>query len=142
MNQLIVNTFSAEDAWDLGQELHTLGFGLPKPIAFEVFAYGQVLFRYSFQGLFADKDLWLERKRRTAMNFAASSLAMEEKMAKEKTTLTAKYGLANDQYVAVGGSIPLVLKNGGVIGAVTVTGLKPEEDHQLVEEAFLNHMKK
>lgn len=142
MNQLLVKEFTAEDAWKLGQDLYERGQRLEKPIAFEIFAYGQTLFRYSFGGLNPDKDLWLARKRNTAIHFAASTLFMQEKMAKEATTLTIKYGLANKTYVAIGGSIPLVLENGGVIGAVTVTGLKPEEDHQVVVEAFLNHMEK
>jgi len=140
MNQLLVKEFTAQDAWKLGQDLYERGQCLEKPIAFEIFAYGQTLFRYSFGGLNPDKDLWLTRKRNTAIHFAASTLSMQEKMVKEATTLTAKYGLANDTYVAMGGSIPLVLENGGVIGAVTVTGLKPEEDHQIVAKVFLNHM--
>ncbi len=142
MNQLIVKKFNAEDAWKLGQDLYERGLRLEKPIAFEIYAYGQTLFRYSFSGLNPDKDLWLTRKRNTAIHFATSTLAMQEKMAKEATTLTAKYGLANEAYVAMGGSIPLILENGGVIGAVTVTGLKPEEDHQIVVEGFLNPIKK
>jgi uncharacterized protein (UPF0303 family) len=136
MNQLIVEKFTAQDAWDLGQTLYMFGQDLDKPVAFEIYAYGQVLFRYSFGGLNPDKDLWLMRKRNTAIHFATSSLAMEEKMAREATSLKKKYGLANESFVAVGGSIPLVIESAGVIGAVTVTGLKPQEDHQVVEDAF------
>lgn len=146
MNQLRITEFTAQDAWELGQDIYQLGLNLPKPIAFEVYAYGQILFRYSFGGLSPDKDSWIIRKRKTAMHFATSTLAMEEKMTKENTSLKHKYGLANESYVAVGGSIPLILASGntpgGIIGAVTVTGLKPDEDHQLVVEAFLDFIKK
>ncbi len=142
MNQLRITEFTAQDAWKLGQEIYQLGLTLPKPIAFEVYAYGQILFRYSFGGLSPDKELWIERKRKTAMHFATSTLAMEEKMTKEETSLKKKYGLANEAYVAVGGSIPLVLESGGVIGAVTVTGLKPDEDHQVVVGTFVDYDRK
>lgn len=141
MNQLPVEKFTAQDAWELGQNIYELGAKLPRPIAFEIYAYGQVLFRYSFGGLSPDKELWIERKRKTAMHFATATLAMQEKLAKEETTLLQKYGLPPNAFVAIGGSIPLVLKEGGVIGAMTVTGLKPEEDHQIVVETFLAFMK-
>lgn len=142
MNQLQLSTFTAQDAWELGQSIYQTGKKLPKPIAFEVYAYGQILFRYSFGRLCPDKELWIERKRKTAMHFATSTSAMEEKMTKENTSLKHKYGLPNEFYVAMGGSIPLILEQGGVIGAVTVTGLKPVEDHQIVVEAFLSFLKK
>lgn len=137
MNQLLVATFTAQDAWELGQKLHQLGLNLEKPIAFEVYAYGQIFFRHSFGGLSPDKENWIERKRRCAMHFSTSTLSMEEKMTKEGTSIKKKYGLANESYVAVGGSIPLILQDGGVIGAVTVTGLKPDQDHQIVMDAFM-----
>jgi uncharacterized protein (UPF0303 family) len=142
MNQLRITKFTAQDAWELGQELHKLGLKLEKPIAFEVYAYGQILFRHSFGGLSPDKEIWIERKRKTAIHFATSTLSTEEKMAKDETTIKKKYGLPNECYVAIGGSIPLVIEDGGVIGAVTVTGLKPEEDHQIVVNAYLETLKK
>ena len=142
MNQLRIAKFTAQDAWELGQELHQLGLKLEKPIAFEVYAYGQILFRHSFGGLSPNSEIWIERKRKTAIHFATSTLSTEEKMTKDETTIKKKYGLANETYVAIGGSIPLILEEGGVIGAVTVTGLKPEEDHQIVVEAYLKSLKK
>lgn len=142
MNQLSLSRFTPQDAWELGHDIYQLGLKLPKPIAFEIYAYGQILFRHSFGGLSPDKENWLERKRKTAMHFATSTFATAEKMAKTNDTIQHKYGLSNEVYVAVGGSIPLILENCGVIGAVTVTGLKPEEDHQIVVEAFQNFIQK
>lgn len=140
MNQLLVKRFTAEDAWKLGHNLYEIGLNLEKPIAYEIFAYGQTFFRYSFGGLNPDKDVWLTRKRNTAIHFAVSTLATLKKLTRDETTLLAKYGLNHDTYVALGGSIPLVLEGGGVIGAVTVTGLNHEDDHQIVVDAFMNFL--
>ncbi len=64
-----------------------------------------------------------------------SSLSVANKLAGDNSTLSSKYGLSDEEYVAVGGAIPIMVDGVGMVGTIAVTGLQPEEDHQLIHDA-------
>ncbi|MFW5807997.1 MAG: heme-binding protein, partial [Spirochaetota bacterium] len=51
-----------------------------------------------------------------------------------------KYLLPESEYAPHGGSFPILLRNTGIIGTVTVSGLAQEEDHDLVVEALSEYL--
>ncbi len=56
-------------------------------------------------------------------------------MTMKDTSLVAR-GLPISEYASDGGSFPLTVKDAGIVGSVTVSGLPQRADHELVVEAL------
>jgi uncharacterized protein (UPF0303 family) len=133
---LELDHFSNDDAWALGSALMALARSRRLPIAVSIVRGGQRLFHYAAPGTTHDNDLWLERKLATVLHFGHSSLYLERKLKEQGSSLLEKYGLGPASYVAAGGAFPLVIRGTGLVGGAAVSGLKSEEDHDLVVEAL------
>lgn len=133
---LALDHFSNDDAWALGSALVALARSRRLPIAVSIVRGGQRLFHYAAPGTTHDNDLWLERKLATVLHFGHSSLYVERKLLEQGSSLQGKYGLDPAAYVAAGGAFPLVIAGTGLVGGAAVSGLKGEEDHDLVVEAL------
>lgn len=109
-------------------------------VAFDISKINQQIFYYASEGIVPDKDRWIKRKRNIVLNFGNSSYFMAEKMQNDQSLIASKYGLDLSEYAAVAGSFPIVVKGVGMVGAFTLTGLKPEEDHQLVIDTITTYL--
>jgi uncharacterized protein (UPF0303 family) len=89
----------------------------------------QQLFHYALPGTAADNDGWIERKNRVVRRFGHSTLYMR---AAEGDAFAENYLLDPALFAAHGGAFPVVVRDVGVVGTVTVSGLPQEEDHRLV----------
>ena len=87
-------------------------------------------------GATPDNPHWVRRKRNCVFRFLKSSYAVGLSLAKQETTIQAKFGLPDADYAPHGGSFPILVKGTGCIGAVTVSGLPQREDHNMVVEAL------
>ncbi|MFZ4616903.1 MAG: heme-degrading domain-containing protein [Rectinemataceae bacterium] len=132
--------FGFDEAWEIGQDLVAQGRRDKLPIAIDVSLNGQTIFHVGLPGSSPDNDQWLLRKSRIVQRFHQSSLLFATQLRMKGRTLPGDHGLSLAEYAPSGGAVPLRIRNVGVVGSISVSGLKDSEDHRLVVEAIRRHL--
>jgi uncharacterized protein (UPF0303 family) len=133
---LVFARFDNDDAWRLGCVLVELAREQALAVTVDVRRGAQQLFHAALPGTAPDNDSWVERKARVVERFGASSYLVGLSPLAEETTFAARHDLPLQQYTALGGAFPVRVRDVGIVGAVTVSGLLPADDHALVVEAL------
>jgi uncharacterized protein (UPF0303 family) len=134
--ELVLPAFDSTVAWEIGGYIRKRAAAESMPIAFEVSRIGQQVFFHAMPGAMPDNAHWIRRKRAVVERFYSSSLLMKLLADRQGRPLLERYILSADDYVASGGSVPLVVAGSGCVGTVTVSGLTQYEDHRLAAEAI------
>lgn len=134
--RLIFDRFSNSDAWDLGSVLVNLARQRGLPIVIDIRRAGQQLFHAAMEGTVVDNDCWVVRKANTVDRFGRSSFLMGRQLQANGGALDQSKGLDPINFAAHGGSFPIRIKDVGLVGTVTVSGLPQAQDHALVVEAI------
>ncbi len=134
--QLITDRFTNRMALDMGLAIIELARQRDVYIGVSIRRLNQTVFEFIDNDLSADKANWIRRKVNTAVHFAESSLAVRLDLEEKGKTLAADFGLSDDDYIAKGGCIPILVTGAGLIGTITVTGLKDVDDHQIIVDAL------
>ena len=124
--------FTPELGVEIGLALYETARDQGAPIAIDVYAFDHVLFHLALPGAKPDNDRWIERKRAVTLRFHKSSFRVGRELEATGKTIGERYYVDPRLFSAHGGSFPLTLVGGGVIGAATVSGLPQEDDHALV----------
>jgi len=128
--------FDNDDAWRLGCLLVTLARERRLPVAVDIRRHGHQLFHAALPGTAPDNDAWIERKARVVDRFGAASYLVGRRLAAKGRALDEEQGVEPARYAAHGGSFPVRVRDVGVVGTVTVSGLPQADDHALVVEAI------
>ncbi|MFI5660757.1 heme-degrading domain-containing protein [Streptomyces sp. NPDC051684] len=134
--RLVLNSFTYDDAWTLGNLLVDLAREREAPVAVDITRGGQQLFHSALPGSTPDNDAWIARKRRVVERYHASSYLVGSRFRAKGTTFEDASRLDPDTYAAHGGAFPISVRGTGVVGAVVVSGLPQIEDHRLVVAAL------
>lgn len=134
--RLTLRRFSHDDAWELGSLLVRLARERDAPVAIDIHRGGQQLFHAALPGSTPDNDAWIDRKRRVVERYGASSFLVGTRFRAKGSTFEESSRLDADRFAAHGGSFPLRVRDTGVVGTVTVSGLPQADDHALVVEAL------
>lgn len=135
-HELQLQHFNNATAWELGNLIRLGAEKISAAVSIEVYAFEQVVFSYAMPGTSKDQQDWIRRKRQAVMRFGNSSYYLGQYNAAKNRDFEAIPHLDPKEYCAHGGSFPIRIKNGGIIGAVTVSGLPQETDHQLAVDAM------
>ena len=127
--------FDNHDAWVLGGRLVELATARELAVTIDIRRHGQQLFHAALPGTTPENDSWIERKIRVVDRFAASSLLVRLRLA-ESGARSTSIGVDPALYAAHGGCFPLCIRDVGVVGTITVSGLPQVQDHALVVEAI------
>ncbi|MCK6600717.1 MAG: heme-binding protein [Bacteroidetes bacterium] len=136
LRQIVLPAFSNRTAFEMGQKICELAQSRNQKIAVEIARLTHPVFLFVDDTLPADKQNWIRRKANVAKRFEESSLAVKLDLAAGKMTLEKTFGLDEKDYLAKGGSIPVFVRQAGMVATITVSGLHDEADHQLILDAL------
>ncbi|WP_222849171.1 heme-degrading domain-containing protein [Trebonia kvetii] len=137
---LVFTRFDNADAWRLGSAMVAAATERGLPVTIDIRRHGQQLFHAALPGTTAENDAWIERKVNVVNRFAAASYLVGRRLAARGRELGEALGVEPRLFAAHGGAFPVRVKDVGVIGTVTVSGLPQADDHAFVTEmigAFL-----
>ncbi|KAH8677972.1 hypothetical protein BX600DRAFT_141383 [Xylariales sp. PMI_506] len=150
-NSFTFDSFTSEDAWELGHLLYArlLPYatapdgGKPTLISISL-ATGQVLFQCAVgSGTSPDNEVWVRRKRSSVLRWGASTWLLRCKHNGDEPAFRAKFGMSEEQasgYAIHGGGVPIRVRGvEGVVAVVVVSGLKQHEDHGVIVDVIRNN---
>ncbi len=134
--ELSFETFTHRDALQISHLLLEQADCYDRPIAFRITLNNTLVFQYLMQGLNNCSINWLERKERVTQACCTSSYFAFLDSIHDPDVYS---NMIKDlSYAVCGGSIPIRVQN-NITGSLTVTGLRPHEDHQLALEALKHY---
>ena len=132
--------FNEVVAWQIGSQLVEQGQREKLPITIDIMRGQHQLFHASLPGTSADNDEWVKRKVRLVYRFGHSSFYMGQLLKSKGKRIEEAYLISETEYAPHGGCFPVILKDTGVIGTITISGLPQEEDHKLVVQAIRDYL--
>jgi len=138
--ELQFKSFNEETAWQIGSQLVELAINEGLVVTIDITRGDHQLFHASMKGTSADNDEWIKRKARLVYRFGHSSFYMGQFLKNRGKSLKETYLLDESDYAPHGGCFPVIVKDTGVVGTITVSGLPQEEDHKLVVRAIREYL--
>ena len=133
-------SFNEATAWQIGCQLVERAVKEELPVTIDITRGNHQLFHASLYGTSADNDEWIKRKTRLVYRFEHSSFYMGQLLKSKGKRLEDAYQISETDYAPHGGCFPVILKDTGMIGTITVSGLPQEEDHKLVVQAIRDYL--
>jgi len=134
--ELQFTKFNEDIAWQIGSQLVERSVNEGLPVTIDITRGNHQLFHASLPGTSADNDEWIKRKVRLVYRFGHSSFYMGQLLKSKDKRLEEMYLLSESLYAPHGGCFPIIVKDTGMIGTITVSGLAQEDDHKLVVQAI------
>jgi uncharacterized protein (UPF0303 family) len=106
------------------------------PVTVDIMRGSHQLFHASLRGTSPDNDEWVKRKVRLVYRFGHSSFYVGQLLKSKGKSIEQAYLVSENEYAPHGGCFPIIVKDTGIIGTITVSGLAQEEDHRLVVQAL------
>ena len=134
--ELQFTAFSSDTALALGLKVIELTKERQKSVTVNITVNGKVLFHHAMQGASADQADWIRRKNNVVARFGRCSFFVGIDHKHRGVAFDDINYLDPADYAAHGGAFPITIKNVGMIGTVTVSGLRQAEDHAIAVEAL------
>jgi uncharacterized protein (UPF0303 family) len=133
-------SFNESTAWQIGCQLVERAQKEGLPVAIDITRGSHQLFHASLPGTSPDNDEWIKRKVRLAYRFGHSSFYIGQLLKSKGKRLEEAYFISENEYAPYGGCFPIIVKNSGMVGTITVSGLPQEEDHKLVVQVIREYL--
>ena len=133
--------FSEADAWALGSQMREAATALKHPFVIDIRVAGRKLFYTALPGTTPANESWVQRKINVVMRLHKSSYRVGRELAENGRQLDESQGVLPIDYATHGGSFPIAIKNVGVVGTITVSGIPQRDDHNFVVEHICRYLK-
>jgi uncharacterized protein (UPF0303 family) len=138
--RLVFDRFDNTDAWQLGTAMVTEATERGLPITIDIRRNGHQLFHAALPGTTPENDSWIDRKVNVVNRFAASSYLVGRRLAAAGDELDESLGVRPRLFAAHGGAFPIRIRDVGVVGTITVSGLPQADDHAFVTELIATYL--
>src|ERR1044071_8869103 len=138
--ELQFTRFNEDVAWQIGCQLVERAKNEVLPVTIDITRGTHQLFHASLCGTSPDNDEWVKRKVRLVYRFGHSSFYIGQLLKSKGRRIEESYLISETEYAPHGGCFPVIVKDTGVIGTVTVSGLPQEEDHRFVVQALREYL--
>jgi uncharacterized protein (UPF0303 family) len=138
--ELQFTNFNEATAWQIGCHLVERARTEGLAITIDITRGSHQLFHAGLSGTSPDNDEWIKRKVRLVYRFGHSSFYIGQLLKSKGKRIEEAYLLSESDYAPHGGCFPVIVKDTGVIGTITVSGLPQEEDHKLVVGAIRDYL--
>ncbi len=132
--------FNEDTAWAIGSRLVEWSSSRNLPVTIDITRGAHQLFHASLRGTSIDNDEWIKRKVRLVYRSGHSSFYIGQLLKSKGQSIEEAYLLSEQEYAPHGGCFPIIVKETGVIGTITVSGLTQEEDHKLVIQVIRDYL--
>ena len=132
---VILTSFNNQDAWELGCLMVNMAKERKINLTISIDVNGQKIFYYAFDGTHLNNESAVARKTRVAHVFRCCSMKVFLELQATGTRISDR-GRDPMDYLAMGGAVPIRVKDTGMIGTVCVSGLAHPDDHQFVIDAM------
>lgn len=130
--RLVFPRFDFPDAWRIGSALVAAA---PAPIAIRIVVADRVLFAAALDGTSVSNAAWLDLKLNAVKHFGRSTLWLHHNLRAKGRTLEDIPPARLVPMIDHGGGFPIRIGR-QVVGAIGVSGLKHEQDHQVIIDAL------
>lgn len=138
-DELVFASFDHHDAWRLGSLIANHAISEGHGVAIDIRRHNIVLFRCVLPGATSDQEEWIRRKAASVLRFEHSTALLTECFTGYDPTQGG--WLTPEDYTLAGGSFPIRVRGAGVVGAVTVSGLASDKDHELAVYGIRTYLK-
>ena len=134
-------SFTEEDAWKLGETMRAAAVAKKYPFVIDIRVSGRKLFFTALPGSVPENENWVQRKINIVMVKHKSSYHIGRELAQNGKVLNDAMGFNPIDIAPHGGCFPIIIKNVGVVGTITVSGIPQREDHNFVVEHICAYLK-
>jgi uncharacterized protein (UPF0303 family) len=138
--ELQFTNFNEGTAWQIGCQLVERCVSEGLPVTIDITQGNRQLFHASLPGASADNDEWVKRKTRLVYRFGHSSFYMGQLLKSKGKRIEEAYLISENLYAPHGGCFPVIVKDTGLIGTITISGLAQEDDHKIVAQAIRDYL--
>ena len=135
------HSFTEEDSWKLGETMRAAAVAKKYPFVIDIRVSGRKLFFTALPGSVPENENWVQRKINIVMVKHKSSYHIGRELAQNGKVLNEAMGFNPIDIAPHGGCFPIIIKNVGVVGTITVSGIPQREDHNFVVEHICAYLK-
>lgn len=129
---LVFASFDEQTAFEIGSVIRSRAQRESLGLVADVRLWDRPLFYCAMPGTTADNPNWVRRKANLVQRLQKSSYRVVLEMDIAERLFPERRALPQADYAMAGGGFPIRVSGIGVVGAVTVSGLKERDDHEVV----------
>lgn len=133
---LVLDSFTDDEALELGLRMLAIAREQNLPVVIDVTKGPKSVFRAALPGSVPDYHHWVERKAGTVQRFGEASYLVQLRHEARGQSFDDRPDVDHAKLAGHGGSVPIRVRDLGIVGTASVSGLTQQADHVLAAQAI------